>query len=136
MILHDIYVFVFRMTNELVLAPLQIGSLMKMFEGGLLERKVMAKSGCLSFITTPWEELKPDTYERQLSYKFNHDVSIFGGQVISTQRKSPLEDGQGWVVNEVMALQDIPFSDHFRVSYILVLFSFILLIISTPQILL
>jgi len=109
---------------------------MKMFEGGLLERKVMAKSGCLSFITTPWEELKPDTYERQLSYKFNHDVSIFGGQVISTQRKSPLEDGQGWVVNEVMALQDIPFSDHFRVSYILVLFSFILLIISTPQILL
>lgn len=92
-----------------------INSLMKMFEGGHLERKVMAKSGCLSFITTQWEELKPDVYERQLSYKFNHDVSIFGGEVRSTQQKSPLEGEQGWVVNEVMALQDIPFSDQFRV---------------------
>ncbi|KAJ8440333.1 hypothetical protein Cgig2_012769 [Carnegiea gigantea] len=92
-----------------------INSLMKMFEGEHLERKVMAKSGCLGFITTQWEELKPYVCERQLSYKFNHNVSIFGGEVKSTQRKSPLEDEQGWVVDEVMALQDIPFSDHFRV---------------------
>ena len=118
MAIRSIYVFAFWMSNKAVLAPLQINALMKMFEGGHLERKVMAKSGCLGFITTQWEELKPDVYERQLSYKFNHDVSIFGGEVKSTQRKSPLKDEQGWVVNEVMALQDIPFSDHFRVSYI------------------
>ncbi|KAL2935787.1 hypothetical protein RDABS01_018905 [Bienertia sinuspersici] len=95
--------------------PVDIKSLMKMFEGGNLERKVMAKTGCLNYATTVWQQVKADVYERQVSYKYNHEVSVFGGEVRSTQRKSPLGDPDGWVINEVMALHDIPFGDHFRV---------------------
>ncbi|KAH9626909.1 hypothetical protein KSS87_014970 [Heliosperma pusillum] len=87
--------------------PVDIKSVMKMFEGGNLERKVMAKCGCLNYVTTEWQAVKPDIYERQLSYKYNHAVSFFGGEVQCTQRKCALEDG--WTVNEVMALHDIPF---------------------------
>lgn len=95
--------------------PVDIKSLMKMFEGGNLERKVMAKTGCLNYATTQWQAVKPDVYERQLSYKFNHEVSVFGGEVRCTQRKSLLGDMDGWIVDETMALHDIPFGDHFRV---------------------
>ncbi|XP_021733545.1 C2 and GRAM domain-containing protein At5g50170-like [Chenopodium quinoa] len=95
--------------------PVDIKSLMKMFGGGNLERKVMAKSGCLNYVTTEWQSVKPDVYERQLSYKFNHIVSVFGGEVRCSQRKSFLGDTGGWIVNEAMALHDIPFGDHFRV---------------------
>ncbi|KMT10701.1 hypothetical protein BVRB_5g118100 [Beta vulgaris subsp. vulgaris] len=95
--------------------PVDIKSLMKMFGGGNLERKVMAKSGCLDYVTTQWQVVKPDVYERQLSYKFNYEVSVFGGEVRSTQRKMLLGDIDGWIVNEAMALHDIPFGDHFRV---------------------
>lgn len=90
---------------------------MKMFGGGNLERKVMSKSGCLNYVTTEWQTVKPDVYERQLSYKFNYEVSVFGGEVRCTQRKSLLGKTDGWMVNEAMALHDIPFGDHFRVRF-------------------
>lgn len=89
-----------------------------MFEGGNLERKVMAKSGCLNYVTTQWQAVKPDIYERQVSYKYNHEVSVFGGEVRCTQRKSPLgaRVSDGWIIKEALALHDIPFGEDFRVS--------------------
>ncbi|KAL6997101.1 hypothetical protein U1Q18_007223 [Sarracenia purpurea var. burkii] len=95
--------------------PLKMKSLMEMFDGGNLEYKVMGKSGCLSYVTTAWETAKPDVFERRLCYKFNRQFSTFGGEVTCTQQKIPISDGKGWIVNEVMVLHDIPFSDHFRV---------------------
>ena len=90
--------------------------MMEMFDGGKLEHKVMEKSGCLNFATTSWEPFKDENVlERCLSYKFNRHVSVFGGEATCTQQKSPLADDQGWILNEVMALHDVPFSDHFRV---------------------
>ncbi|KAF5182941.1 C2 and gram domain-containing protein [Thalictrum thalictroides] len=95
--------------------PLKIKSLLEMFDGGELEHKVMGKSGCLNYTTTAWEVVRPDVFERHLSYKFNRNVSIFGGEVTSTQQKSRIVDGKGWIVDEVMILHDVPFGDHFRV---------------------
>ncbi|MCL7046618.1 hypothetical protein MKW94_007866 [Papaver nudicaule] len=95
--------------------PVNITSLMQMFDGGQLEYKVMVKSGCVNYATTEWEAVKPDVFERHICYKFNRDVSIFGGEVTSTQQKSPTDDGKGWIVDEVMTLHDVPFGDHFRV---------------------
>ncbi|PIA51689.1 hypothetical protein AQUCO_01100510v1 [Aquilegia coerulea] len=95
--------------------PLKMKSLMEMFDGGNLEHKVMAKSGCLNYTTTAWEVVRPDVFERQLSYKFNRNVSIFGGEVTSSQQKTRIGDGKGWIVDEVMILHDVPFGDHFRV---------------------
>lgn len=92
-------------------------SLMEMFEGGDLEYKVMGKHGCLSYVSTAWELVKPDVFERRICYKFNRQFSIFGGEVTCTQQKIPLPNGKRWIVNEVMALHDIPFSDHFRVYF-------------------
>ncbi|CAH2075698.1 unnamed protein product [Thlaspi arvense] len=92
-------------------------SLMEMFEGGDLEHEVMGKSGCLGYVTTTWESVKPDLFERRLCYKFSRQFSIFGGEVTCTQQKFPSSDGKGWIVNEVMALHDILFSDHFRVHF-------------------
>lgn len=93
----------------------QIKPLMEMFDGGKLEHKIMGKSGCLNYTTTTWEPVKPDVYERRLSYKFNRHVSSFGGDVTCTQQKFPIAKNEGWIVNEVMALHGVPFGDHFRV---------------------
>ncbi|GAB2269772.1 hypothetical protein Dimus_004694 [Dionaea muscipula] len=93
-----------------------IKCVMKLFNGGNLEHKVMEQSGCLNYRTTKWEELKPGVYERQLSFKFRHHASIFGGdEVHCTQRKTLRVDGRGWIVNQVTALHGIPFGDHFHV---------------------
>lgn len=90
-------------------------SVMEMFDGGVLDYKVMEKLGCLDYETTSWEAVSPDVLERHLSYKHNHLVSVFGGYVTSTQQKTPLSDSRGWILDEVMILHDIPFGDHFRV---------------------
>ncbi|OVA20611.1 C2 calcium-dependent membrane targeting [Macleaya cordata] len=95
--------------------PVNMTSLLQMFDGGNLEHKVMMKSGCVNCTTTPWEAVKPDVYERHICYKFNRHVSIFGGEVTSTQQKTSTDDGKGWNVDEVMTLHDVPFGDHFRV---------------------
>ena len=94
---------------------MQTKSLMELFNGGKLEHKIMGKSGCLDYATTAWEFIKPNVFERGVSYRFNRNVSIFGGEVACRQRKSPIANGEGWIIDEVMALQGVPFSDHFRV---------------------
>lgn len=88
-----------------------------MFDGGELEHKVMNKSGCLNYLTTVWENVTPDTEERRVCYKFSRRISIFGGEVTCVQQKSPLPNDNGWEIYEMMTLHDVPFSDHFRVSY-------------------
>ncbi|XP_028100497.1 C2 and GRAM domain-containing protein At5g50170 [Camellia sinensis] len=97
--------------------PVKMKLLMEMFDGGNLEHIVMGKTGCLSYVATTWEPVKTDLYERCLCYKFNRQFSIFGGEVTCTQQKFPISNGKGWIVNEVMALHHIPFSDHFRVHF-------------------
>ncbi|KAL7138904.1 hypothetical protein ABFS83_09G014400 [Erythranthe nasuta] len=97
--------------------PLNIKSLMKMFEGGELEHKVMSKSGCLNYVTATWENVTSEVQERRVCYKFSHRISIFGGEVNSTQQKSTLPNDNGWIVNEIMTLQNVPFGDHFRVQF-------------------
>ncbi|KAL6524530.1 hypothetical protein OROHE_016201 [Orobanche hederae] len=97
--------------------PLNLKSLMKMFDGGELEHKVMSKSGCLNYMTTSWEPVTSSLQERRVSYKFSRQISIFGGEVTCTQQKSPLPDDGGWVVNEIMTLHNVPFGDHFRVQF-------------------
>ncbi|GFP90766.1 c2 and gram domain-containing protein at5g50170 [Phtheirospermum japonicum] len=97
--------------------PLNLKLLMKMFDGGELEHKVMSKSGCLNYVTTTWEHMTSDVQERRVSYKFSRRISIFGGEVTCTQQKSPLPNNAGWVVNEIMTLHNVPFGDHFRVQF-------------------
>ncbi|CAN4088063.1 unnamed protein product [Withania somnifera] len=97
--------------------PVNVKSLMRMFDGGDLEHRVMSKSGCLNYATTSWETVVPDVSERQVSYKFNRFISVFGGEVTSTQQKSSIANGAGWIINEIMALHDVPFGDHFRVQF-------------------
>ncbi|KAL0356246.1 UNVERIFIED_CONTAM: C2 and GRAM domain-containing protein [Sesamum radiatum] len=97
--------------------PMNLKSLMKMFDGGELEHRVMSKSGCLNYITTKWEPATSDVQERRVCYKFSRRISIFGGEVTCTQQKSPLPNDGGWVVTEIMTLHDVPFSDHFRVQF-------------------
>ena len=103
---------------------------MEMFNGGKLEKKVMEKSGCLRHMTNPWEPIKEDykndkkdviVHERRLSYRFNRNVSVFGGEATCVQQKSPINDkeNRGWIVNEVMALHGVPLSDRFRVIFLL-----------------
>ncbi|CAI0451553.1 unnamed protein product, partial [Linum tenue] len=98
--------------------PICIKELMEMFEGGKMEHRIMGKSGLLNYATTPWETMKPGVQERHVSYKFNRQVSIFEGEVSCTQQRSTMADGsgEGWTVNEVMVLHDVPFSDHFHVN--------------------
>ncbi|XP_010442497.1 PREDICTED: C2 and GRAM domain-containing protein At5g50170-like [Camelina sativa] len=95
--------------------PCDVELVMRIFGGGELERKVMEKSGCLSYASTTWESKNPGVYERRLSYKYNHYVSVFGGGVTCAQQKSPAPNDDGWILNEIVALHDVPFGDHFRV---------------------
>ncbi|KAL2482549.1 C2 and GRAM domain-containing protein [Forsythia ovata] len=97
--------------------PISIKSLIGIFDGGELEHRVMSKSGCLNYVTTAWESVASDVYERRISYRFSRRVSTFGGEVSCTQQKYPILTDGGWVVHEIMTLHDVPFSDHFRVQF-------------------
>ncbi|VVB15527.1 unnamed protein product [Arabis nemorensis] len=95
--------------------PCDVELVMKIFGGGEMERNIMEKSGCLNYASTTWESKKPGVYERRLSYRYNHYVSVFGGGVTCSQQKSPAPNDEGWILNEIVALHDVPFGDHFRV---------------------
>lgn len=88
---------------------------MELFSGGYLERKVMEIVGCVDYSCTPWELVKSDVFQRQICYKFDKRVSRYGGEVTSTQQKSPGSGRKGWVIEEVMALQGVPLGDYFSV---------------------
>ncbi|KAK9117298.1 hypothetical protein Sjap_016245 [Stephania japonica] len=95
--------------------PIRIENLMEMFDGDSFEHGIMMKLGCLNYTTTPWEAVEPDTYQRHVCYKFNRHVSVFGGEVTSTQKKSPIADSEGWVLDDIISLHHVPFGDHIRV---------------------
>jgi hypothetical protein len=57
---------------------------------------------------TPWEVTRPGVLERHVGYKFNRYVSIFRGEVVSTQLSSSRRRRVHDVVN-------VPFGDCFRV---------------------
>ncbi|TVU15599.1 hypothetical protein EJB05_39129, partial [Eragrostis curvula] len=95
--------------------PIDADLLMGVFDGGALETRTMSRVGCLDYSTTPWEHARPGMDERHVSYKFNRYMSIFGGEVMSTQFKFPAEDGDGWSIHDVVSLHNVPFGDYFRV---------------------
>lgn len=95
--------------------PIKIRSMMEIFDGGNIEHKIMKRTGCMDYDTTPWEPVKPDVLERHVTYQFNRHVSVF--DVTSTQQKYPNTNTEGWIVNEVMILNGVPFSDHFRIHF-------------------
>lgn len=76
----------------------------------------MEKVGCIDYSVTPWESVKSDVFQRQVHYKFNKHLSSSGGEVTTTQQRSPLPDNRnGWVIEEVMALQGVLLGDYFNV---------------------
>lgn len=93
-----------------------MNSLMEIFDGGNVEQKIMEKVGFLNYYTTPWVEVKPDKYERHVSYRFGHFVFIFGGKVTCAKQKSRTIDASGMAIDEVVILNDAPFEDYFRVG--------------------
>ncbi|KAL6650901.1 hypothetical protein ACP70R_009826 [Stipagrostis hirtigluma subsp. patula] len=96
--------------------PIDADLLMGVFDGGPLEMRTMSRVGCLDYSATPWEQARPGVAERRATYKFNRYMSIFGGEVVSTQLKFPAEeDGGGWTIHEVVTLHNVPFGDYFRV---------------------
>ncbi|CAA6667998.1 unnamed protein product [Spirodela intermedia] len=74
-----------------------MNSLLMLFGGGPLEKKIMEKVGCLNYTST-----------------LNHQVSIFGGEVTSKQRRTTIPSSNGWAIDETMALRGVPFGSHFR----------------------
>ncbi|KAK7350649.1 hypothetical protein VNO77_09496 [Canavalia gladiata] len=97
--------------------PIKMRSVMGIFDGGNLEHKIMQRTGCMNYETTAWELVKPDVFERRVSYQFNRHVSTFGGEVTCTQQKFPNANTGGWTVIEVMALHGVPFADHFHIHF-------------------
>lgn len=96
--------------------PVSEKSLMEIFEGGPLEHKLMKKIGCLGYSVIPWQSIKPDVYQRQISYKLDKSVFNYGGEVTSTQQKSCSVDRNGWFVEETIILQGLLFADHYSVQ--------------------
>ncbi|GAB2299000.1 hypothetical protein Dimus_033076 [Dionaea muscipula] len=89
---------------------------MESFSGGEVDRRVIERTGCLNYSCTPWEPVKADVYQRQVGYNFDKSVSSYRGEVTSTQQRSRLPDKkEGWLIEEVMTLQGVPFGDYFNV---------------------
>jgi VAD1 Analog of StAR-related lipid transfer domain len=88
---------------------------MEIFSGSHLEMEIMIKVGCLDYSVTPWEMVQTNSFKRQVSYKFNRYMSIFGSEVVSTQLKLPSSIANGWIITDVMSLHNVPFGDHFKV---------------------
>ncbi|KAJ3694744.1 hypothetical protein LUZ60_000121 [Juncus effusus] len=97
--------------------PLNISSLMELYEGGQVEFRVMEKVGCMDYSATAWEPVKEDTYQRQVNYKFGKNFSKYNGDITSTQQKSPIVDGNGWVIEEVIAVQEVLLGDYFNLHF-------------------
>ena len=91
---------------------------MGIFEGGDLERRVMEKVGCVDYSITPWEPVRSDACQRQINYKFDKNLSRYGGEATTTQQKSMLADRKGWLIEEVMSLQGVLLGDFFNVRNI------------------
>ncbi|WOL12096.1 C2 and GRAM domain-containing protein [Canna indica] len=93
-----------------------INFLMRLFDGSSLEQRVMEKVGCVDYSISPWEEIKTDVYQRQVQFKLDKNRSRYG-EVTSTQQKSPLCDKNGWLIEEVMALQGFLLGDYYNVHF-------------------
>ncbi|CAJ1962757.1 unnamed protein product [Sphenostylis stenocarpa] len=89
--------------------------LMEIFSGGELDRRVMEKLGYLNYSYTPWVSENRDISERAVYYKFEKRISSYKGEVTSTQQRSPLPDGKGWLVEELMNLHGVPLGDYFNI---------------------
>ncbi|KAF8769645.1 hypothetical protein HU200_006245 [Digitaria exilis] len=89
-----------------------VSALMEMFSGGLLEHKVMERAGCVDYSVTEWELLNRDKYQRRISFRFDKNLSRYGGEATTTQQKYKLPNQDGWVVEEVMTLQGIQHEDY------------------------
>lgn len=61
---------------------------MELFGGGYLDSKVMEKVGCPDHSHTSWELVKPDVYQREISYRFDKHVSHYEGEATGTQQLS------------------------------------------------
>ncbi|CAL9122364.1 unnamed protein product, partial [Musa textilis] len=91
--------------------PLDVDVLVEVFDGGCLEKKIMAKVGYLNYRVTRWEATKLDCYRRSVDYKFNSHMCVFGGEVCSNRTI----DGDEWMVDEAMTIHNVSLEDHFRV---------------------
>ncbi|KAK7332468.1 hypothetical protein VNO80_29220 [Phaseolus coccineus] len=89
--------------------------LMEIFSGGELDRRVMEKLGYLNYSYTPWVSENCHISERAVYYKFEKRISSYKGEVTSTQQRSPLPDGKGWLVEELMNLHGVPLGDYFNI---------------------
>ncbi|PKA51802.1 C2 and GRAM domain-containing protein [Apostasia shenzhenica] len=95
------------------IVPLQLNSIMEMFEGGSLEHTVSEKVGFINYSASPWESVGSDIQQRQVHHKLDKCISRHGGEVTSTQQRSPIPDKRGWLIEEVMTLQGVLLGDHF-----------------------
>ncbi|OEL30515.1 C2 and GRAM domain-containing protein [Dichanthelium oligosanthes] len=93
-----------------------VESLMEMFSGGPLEHKVMQKAGCIDYSATEWELVGCNIQQRQTSYKFDKNLSRYGGEATTTQQKYSLVNRDGWAVEEVMTLQGVLLGDYFNLQ--------------------
>ncbi|XP_074573271.1 C2 and GRAM domain-containing protein At1g03370-like [Curcuma longa] len=89
--------------------------LMGLFDGSSLEQSVMKKIGCVDYSVSPWESIKGDIYQRQVHYKMDKSLSRYGGEVTSTQQKSPVAHKKGWLIEEVMVFQGVLLGDYFNI---------------------
>ncbi|XP_020572290.1 C2 and GRAM domain-containing protein At1g03370-like isoform X2 [Phalaenopsis equestris] len=95
--------------------PVPMKSLLEMFGGGCLEQKLMEKVGCVDYSFTPWESVRLNVHQRQIHYKFDKNISRYGGEVTSTQQRSHLHDKNECMIEEVMTLQGVLLGDYFTV---------------------
>uniref|UniRef100_A0ACD5WRZ2 Uncharacterized protein n=1 Tax=Avena sativa TaxID=4498 RepID=A0ACD5WRZ2_AVESA len=93
-----------------------VESLMEMFSGGQLERKVMQKTGCIDYSSTEWELVNKNIYQRKINYKFDKALSRSEGEASTTQRKYALVNQDGWAIEEVMTLQGVLLADYFSLQ--------------------
>lgn len=89
---------------------------MELFSGGELDRMFMEKSGCVNYSYTSWVSENSGVYERAVYYKFEKRISRYKVEVTSTQQKSTMEGGKGWLLQEVMNFHGVPLGDFFNVS--------------------
>uniref|UniRef100_A0A0D9WRZ5 C2 and GRAM domain-containing protein n=1 Tax=Leersia perrieri TaxID=77586 RepID=A0A0D9WRZ5_9ORYZ len=93
-----------------------VESVMEMFSGGPLEHKMMQKAGCVDYSPTEWELVNRNIYQRQTSYKFDKNLSRYGGEATTTQQKYALVNQDGWTIEEVMTLQGVLLGDYFSIQ--------------------
>ncbi|XP_078438562.1 C2 calcium/lipid-binding and GRAM domain containing protein isoform X2 [Wolffia australiana] len=93
-----------------------VHKMIELFGGGPIERDVMSNVGCEEYSASPWCSMdgsNSEVSQREVRFKCDKKILNYGGEVTCIQRRYPLVDRNGSVVEEAMTISGVSLGNYF-----------------------